>query len=650
MCGIAGMLWTEPAAQRAGTTAVLRLLEHRGPDDHGWLLLTPQGVRRGRGDPGNVHAEAALLHRRLSILDVSDAGWQPMSTPDGRYHLIFNGEIYNYVELRRELEKLGQEFRSRSDTEVLLHAYSRWGRGALSRLVGMFAFAVLDTRERSLFLARDFFGIKPLYYAHLPGGFAFASEIKALLDLPGLKRGVNPDRLYDYLRFGLTDHGGQTLFAQVRQLPAAHCLDVALDARGVGGVNPPMAQPVRYWHLDLDDRLDLSLEEAGRRLRELFLENVKLHLRSDVAVGAALSGGIDSSAIVAAMRHLEPRLDLHAFSYVADDAAVSEERWIDSAGRVAHAVVHKVHPTAAEMVEDLDRLVYQQDEPFGSTSIYAQDRVFRLAREAGVPVMLDGQGADELLGGYRPYLAARLASLLRQGRLGRAYSFLRRAARLPGSGGRRQLLAHAGGLALPSCVKSWALRLTGRGQMPAWLNERWLASHGVRARPRRSAPAALEVLRQELRQSLVETSLPMLLRYEDRNSMAHSVESRVPFLTVPLVDFVLRLPEEHLIGRDGTSKNVFRLAMRGLVPDAVLDRKDKIGFATPEQRWLSVLSPWVEKTLRSDAAQRIPALHVPEMQREWQAIREGRRPFDFRVWRWVNLIRWAERFAVTFAA
>jgi asparagine synthase (glutamine-hydrolysing) len=641
MCGIAGMLWAEPAARRRAVADVLRLLEHRGPDDHGWLLLTPRGLRRGRGDPGDEPAAAALLHRRLSILDLSDAGWQPMSSPDGRHHLVFNGEIYNYVELRRELEDLGHAFRSRSDTEVLLAAYGRWGRKALDRLVGMFAFAVLDTRDRTLFLARDFFGIKPLYYTHLPRGFAFASEIKALLELPGVRRRVDPQRLYDYLRFGLSDHGGRTLFAEVRQLPAAHCLEVHLD-------RPGEARPVRYWQVNLDDRLNLPLEEAGRRLRELFLENVRLHLRSDVPVGAALSGGIDSSAIVTAMRHLEPRLDLHAFSYVADDRALSEERWIDEAGQAARAVVHKVRPAPGELVDDLDRLVYQQDEPFGSTSIYAQHRVFRLAREAGVTVMLDGQGADELLAGYRPYLAARLASLLRQGRLGQALGFLKRAAGLPGSGGRKHLLLHAAARSLPPCLRAWGLRLAGRGRMPDWLDASWFERQGVTARPRPAAPPAAEVLREELRQSLGETSLPMLLRYEDRNSMAHSIESRVPFLTPALVDFVLRLPEEHLIARDGTSKNVFRLAMRGLVPDAVLDRRDKIGFATPEQGWLAALRPWVERTLVGEAARAVPALDPAGVRREWRDVLDGRRPFDARVWRWVNLIRWADRFAVDF--
>jgi asparagine synthase (glutamine-hydrolysing) len=641
MCGIAGMLWAEPAAQRQSTAALLRLLQHRGPDDHGWLLLSGDKVRRGRGDPGDEPAQVVLVHRRLSILDLSAAGWQPMSSADGRLHLVFNGEIYNYLELRRELEQLGHIFHSRSDTEVLLQALAAWGRGALTRLVGMFAFALVDTRRRTLLLARDFFGIKPLYYAWPAGGFAFASEIKALLDLPGIKRQANPHRLYEYLRFGLTDHGGHTLFAPIRQLPAAHYLEVPLDRAA-------QPEPIRYWQVDPAERLDLSLEEAGRRLRELFLDSVRLHLRSDLPVGAALSGGIDSSAIVAAMRYLEPRLDLHAFSYVADDAAVSEERWIDTAGQAARAVVHKVQPRPEELVEDLDRLVHQQDEPFGSTSIYAQDRVFRLARQAGITVMLDGQGADEMLAGYRPYLAARLASLLRQGRLRRAHSFWKRAARLPGSGGRKHLLLHAASLAVPPGLKRWGLHLTGRTRMPIWLNSSWFADRGVKALPRRAPVRAADMLRQALWQSVAETSLPMLLRYEDRNSMAYSIESRVPFLTPALVSFVLRLPEDHLIGRDGTSKNVFRLAMRGLVPDSVLDRRDKIGFATPEQRWLGTLGPWVERALKSDAARQVAALNIAAMTCEWQAVREGKKPFDSRLWRWVNLIRWAERFDVNF--
>jgi asparagine synthase (glutamine-hydrolysing) len=319
MCGIAGIVCSpELELPRDWPAVPLRTLSHRGPDDQGWLAFTPEKTRLGRGDMAPDGAtRAVLLHRRLSILDQSAAGWQPMTTADGQVHIVFNGEIYNYLELRQELAREGCTFRSQSDTEVLLQALRCWGPSALRRLVGMFALAVLDRQQRILFLARDFFGIKPLYYVQTAQTFAFASEIKVLLELPGVRRAVDPQRLYEYLLFGRTDHGGNTLLSDVRQLPAGCFLEVPLD-------RPAAGQPSRYWTLDLSDRLDLSFDEAARRLRELFLESVRLHLRSDVAVGAALSGGIDSSAIVAAMRLAAPRADLHVFSYVADDPVLGE--------------------------------------------------------------------------------------------------------------------------------------------------------------------------------------------------------------------------------------------------------------------------------------------------------------------------------------
>lgn len=641
MCGIAGIIGSQGKIDPSRLTgAFLRALAHRGPDDQGWLVQDGAGVHRGRGRCPHTSAKTVLVHTRLSILDLSDAGWQPMGTADDRYFIVYNGEIYNYLELRGELEALGHVLHSNTDTEVLLHACAEWGPATLNRLVGMFAFALLDTRERRLFLARDFFGIKPLYYTRTAAGLAFASEIKALLVVPGLTRRVNPTRLFEYLRFGRTDHHDETLFAGIHQLPAAHYLEVSLD-------HPTDLRLVRYWQADLDSPLDLSFAEATEHVRGLFLNNVRLHLRSDVAVGAALSGGIDSSAIVGAMRQLEPGLSLHAFSYVADDPALSEERWMKLAGSSAGAVLHRVQPTPDELVADLDRLIDLQDEPFASTSIYAQYRVFRLAREAGITVMLDGQGADEMLAGYRWYVAARLGTLLRRGRFLEAARFLRRATRLPGTGGMARVLLQALGLLVPSAFKATGMKLTGNGLTPRWLNAAWFRERGLEPQLAPRVGGA-NVLRGQLHRTLVETSLPMLLRYEDRNSMSQSIESRVPFLTVPLVDFVLRLPEEYLISRDGTSKSVFRQAMRGLVPDAVLDRRDKIGFVTPEQSWLATLRPWVDQTLRSEAVQRVPALKGEAVRDEWQAVLQGRRPFDFRVWRWLNLIRWAERFDVGF--
>lgn len=639
MCGIAGLVSPRPSPLAASLAASwLSCLRHRGPDDYGWLCLGNSVVQRGRERLDNdLPIEVLLLQRRLAILDLTEAGWQPMATPDEHHFIVFNGEIYNHVELRTELEQRGCVFRSRSDTEVLLHALARWGVAGLPRLVGMFAFALLDVRRRRLLLARDPFGIKPLYYTSTRHGFAFASEIKALLEIPEVRRRVQAQRLYDYLRSGQLDHGGDTLFADIRQLPAAHYLELPLHG-------PFDVEPVCYWRVDLSQRLDISFGAAALRLRELFLESVRLHLRSDVPVGACLSGGIDSSAIVALMRFIEPRLELHTFSYVADDPACSEERWIDLAGGAARAVMHKVRPTPAELVADLDRLIEIQEEPFSSTSIYAQQRVFQLARENGIKVMLDGQGADEMLAGYRGFLASRLGSLLAQKRPVEAARFWAGVARLPGTGA-ATVLGRAVCHLLPPRVIESLLPWVGKEPMPAWLNQRWFNERGVLPLSL-SHFAGPDKLRAHLHHTLVQSSLPMLLRFEDRNSMSHSLESRVPFLTPKLVQFLLSLPEEYLLGPDGTSKRVFRAALRGLVPDAILDRRDKIGFATPEQRWLNQLAPWVERTLQSPVARAIPAIHLDACVREWEAIRARRRRFDFRVWRWLNLIRWVDRFGV----
>lgn len=639
MCGIAGLLLT-PAQMVTPdqVQGLLEKLEHRGPDDSGWLFLHNGGVCLGRNGWQKGPADVVLGHRRLSILDLSEYGRQPMGSPDGRYYIVLNGEIYNYVELGSELQCYGRQFRSHSDTEVLLAAYMQWGKGALNRLVGMFAFSVLDVIARRLLLVRDFFGIKPLYYTYWRDGFAFASEIKPLLDLPGVSRRVNPQRLYEYLRFGITDHGTETLFAEIKQVPAAHYLEVSLD-------HPKAALATRYWQLDSSNRVELSLQSAADRLRELFLDSVRLHLRSDVPVGAALSGGIDSSAIVMAMRQANANADIHAFSYVADDPTISEERWIDTVVRAARVTVHKVTPHPNELASDLEALVGSQEEAFGSTTIYAQRRVFQEAHQAGIKVMLDGQGADEMLGGYKYFVTARLASLVRQRRWTDAW-------RLTCSVSRSSevnplwLWARVMDFLLPPSMQKPLRHLIRKDLVPPWLNPVWFEERGVAIRSL-SYTSDKEVLRDSLRHDLLEISLPHLLRYEDRNSMAFSIESRVPFLTPELANFVFSLPEEYIIAPDGTTKAVFRKAMHGIVPDPILERRDKIGFATPEKRWLTVLRPWVERILKSDTAMRLQPLRLEVLQREWEAIVHGKISFDWRVWRWVNIVLWAEKFQAT---
>jgi asparagine synthase (glutamine-hydrolysing) len=642
MCGISGILQLDrslidPQVLKRFSES----LSYRGPDDFGflgWSGIAPVTVTRNPEDLGD--AWIGLSHRRLSILDVSEAGWQPMVSYDGRYSIVFNGEIYNYLELQAELKVLGHTFYSHSDTEVLLAAYSQWGSDALTRLVGMFAFAILDTHLNKIFLARDFFGIKPLYYTHWNQGFAFASEIKTLLTLPQVPARANPQAVYDYLCFGLTEHSEETIFANIYQLPAAHYLEISLTSYSVE------CKPVRYWRVETSSRCKLSFNEASDQLRSLFLDSIRLHLRSDVPVGAALSGGIDSSSIVMAMRYLEPDMELHTFTYTASDPRLNEGSWADIVGQASNAIMHKVQPLPEDLIRDLDRLIYVQDQPFGSTSIYAQHRIFKLAHEAGIKVMLDGQGADELLGGYPPFLGARLASLVRQGSWKKATSFLRHASQSPTIRS-RAVLMWGGAFLLPDGLKGAARSLIGKEFVPAWMNVNWFSDRGVRMSSIPSDYEESDILRRELQNNL-ENRLLSLLSYEDRNSMVHSIESRVPFLTPKLANFAFSLPEEYIVSPHGTTKKVFREAMRGIVPDSILDRRDKIGFATPEQNWLETLRPWVDQVLDSNAANCIPSLNILGVKQEWKDILGGRKSFDFRVWRWINIIRWAELYDVDF--
>lgn len=628
MCGFVGLLFSRGiACDRRLLDQAIATVAHRGPDDDGVLLSNG--------------ARVALAHRRLAILDTSEAAAQPMSTADGRFHIVFNGAIYNYLELRDELQSLGHRFQSSGDTEVLLAAFAQWGTESFVRLVGMFALAVLDTQQRCVTIARDQFGIKPLYYGRWRDGLGIASEIKALLALPGVDRHIQPQRLYDYLRFGMTDHGSDTMLRGVKQLPPATFVTFSLDADSIDDVVETPA--VTFWHLNSADTSDFAFEEAARRLRELFLESVELHLRSDVTIGAALSGGTDSSAIVNAIRHVKgDQFELHAVRYLAGDAEFDERHWADRAAESCDANVYDVTATPDQLLNEVDALIDLQDEPFGSTSIYAQYCVFRAAGRHGIKVMLDGQGADELFGGYRYFIAARLASLLTQGNVTAATKLWLRASRLPASGQSPPVGRLAVGMLLPDWMQPVAAKLGGYNLMPPWLKADWFADRGVvgQAPLDRTGP---NYLRSQLLQATRKTTLPMYLRYEDRSSMAHSIESRVPFLTPKLAQFAMSLPEHYLVSSDASSKAVFREAMRGIVPDTILQRRDKIGFATPEANWLATLKPWIDETLSSDTGNGIAAIDADIMRQQWRQYIDTKQGFDFRFWRWANFIRWVER-------
>jgi asparagine synthase (glutamine-hydrolysing) len=643
MCSIFGWIpsssWRSSDRVHCSMRRVAEVMHHRGPDDRGWVLWDRNYTQREHSDTFLFDARIAIGMNRLSIIDLTQQAHQPMHSADGRYAIVFNGEIYNHVELRAVLEKKGYRFQSRSDTEVLLYSYAAWGEECLKRFVGMFAFAILDTRTRKVFCARDFFGIKPFFYQVGSNGVTFASELPGLLEFPGTPRLLHHQKAYDYLQFAGLDVGEETMIQGVHHLPPGHLLTIDVE-------NQAIERNERYWMVDLGAKSAMSFRHASEQLRELFLDSIRLHLRSDVPLGIALSGGIDSSSVACAVRQIEPSMTINTFSYVARESGeLSEERWIDVVNSHIGGVPHKVHVRHEDLIADLDTLIRRLGEPFGSTSIYAQFRVFKLAKESGVKVVLDGQGADELTAGYAGYPGERMASLIRHGSFLRALQFMANSSRWPGRN-LKTILHQTINTVVPKELESFARWVVGKPLAPSWLNLAYLRDHDVRFRTVRDDTIYRnnDLMRVALAYASTQHGLVGLLRHGDRNSMTWSLESRVPFCTPALAGFLLNLPEEYLVDMNGRTKALLREAMRGIVPDAILDRRDKIGFATPEKGWLSGMVPWVDGILNEARHSKIVRYDVVSSQ--WREVIAGRRPFSQSVWRWLNYLRWRELFAI----
>lgn len=640
MCGIAGII-SRKELEPNNLNEFWNSFAHRGPDDRGILIYSENKITKQRNEITTDLKGSILFHQRLSIIDLEDSGWQPMSSFNNQYHIIFNGEIYNYLEIRKELQYLGYQFFSSSDTEVLLNAYIEWGKVALNKVVGMFSFAILDTQKQILFIARDHFGIKPLYFTFFNEGFAFSSEIKTLLCLPTVGRPINPQALYSYFRTLRTDFSEQTFYANIQQLKPAHFMMVSLE-------NPNNFKIERYWQIETATRNDLSFSEAAKKLRELFVNSINMHIRSDVPVSFALSGGVDSSAIVSTVRFLYPSLDIHTFSYIAEDSNINEEKWINIVNNQIGARPHKIIiPDKNEILVELKKLITAHDQPFSTTSIFAQYWIFQEIHQHGFKVTLDGQGADELLAGYRPYILARLASLIKQGKKDEANLFYNNVSKLPGIN--KSFWTRLTDYLLPIDMQKSMRESHGQQLFPDWLNMDWFENQNVNTLDFLTEHFDYkEVLKQVLNEALTKNNLPQLLRYEDTNSMLFSVESRVPFLTPELVEFIFSLPEEFLITNEGETKAVFREAMRDIVPSEILNRKDKIGFQTPEESWLMEERDLIDCILLSNTAKNLPFVNFKKLKENWLQIREGKLSYDSRVWRWINIIKWIDHNQIRF--
>ncbi len=622
MCGVLGaVLYREFPDHDVRVRTALHALRHRGPDDSGSENFS------------FVDGCLILGHTRLSIIDLSNAGHQPFHSADGRYVIVYNGEIYNYRELRSELTSQGYIFRTESDTEVLLSAWAVWGSNCLRRLIGMFSFAILDRHDSTLTCVRDAFGIKPLFYTEEGGNFIFSSEIQALMALKSHKAEVNWQRSYDYLIHGEYDSSEETFFAGVKQLPSGCLMTLGLTK----GAKPVLS---RWWAPQVMKRAALTWEEAAEQVRESFLNSVRLHLRSDVSLGVALSGGVDSSAVACAMRHVEPDMPINTFSFIARGSAGDEEKWVDIINRKIQASAHKLVIEPGELVHDIDDLIRSQGESFGSTSIYAQYRVNQLASSSGVRVTLDGQGADEILGGYIGFPGERVHSLLDERRLRDALSFVDSWAEWPGrskASGLRAVLAELSTGSIHELMR-WA---AGMNRIPSWISSDVAEEMNIAPRVERfrsGKDASKRRVVAQMVNMLTRHGLPALLRHGDRNSMRFSVESRVPFLSLELVELMLSMPEDYLISKNGETKHIFREAMRGIVPDEVLFRKDKIGFEPPEKEWILSISAKAREWLSEDIS--IPFVRRDVLLAQFDEVIAGRRPFTWQVWRWINFYRW----------
>lgn len=610
-------------------SAAVNCLLHRGPDGDG-----SDTYRLGNGNA------VSFGHTRLAILDLSDAGLQPFTSKDNMYSLTFNGEIYNYREIRSELEGLGIKFHTSSDTEVLLEALIAWGIQALDKLEGMFAFGFLDKNKKKLLLTRDPFGIKPLLYAQEAGRFGFGSEIRALRALFPKLNQVDKSVASKYLLFGDCERSSGTFIQGAQHLLPGHFLIVDLQQV------PKAGSPTTYWAPSVTQQLDVSFDDAAEEFRGLFLESVSLHMRSDVPVGAALSGGLDSSSIVGGMRHLNPSAEIHTFSFIDRNPRLSEESWMDLANSFNGTIPHKIFLDSRSLFdEDFDNLILAQSEPFPDLSIYSQFKVFEAAKKEGITVTLDGQGADELLAGYWGFPESRLHSLLSQGDVAGVVEFLRGWPQYPGRS-IRGLLSTAFATYLPSIRRSEGFIKTSTKfgimgdhslglfdaeavSMATSEVEPWTGKRQNRSRR----------LAEALAEALGPKRLTSLLRYSDRNSMRSSIESRVPFLTRKMAEFTLSLPETYLLSQRGETKHVLRKALVGIVPPEILNRRDKIGFEAGTRGWGLGSSILKEVAENLDT---VPLINATEAKKGIIDVVDGQRELDPNLWRVINYARWVQ--------
>jgi asparagine synthase (glutamine-hydrolysing) len=563
MCGIAGIVSNNPSlVQQPMLKLMANALQHRGPDGEGFFI--------------NEQQQVGFAHRRLSVIDLSNDAAQPMHYL-GRYTITYNGEIYNYLELKLTLQQKGYKFKSASDTEVILAAYDCYQHQCLQYFDGMFAFAIWDNQTNQLFAARDRFGEKPFYYFIDNEEFVFASEMKALW-ANGIDKSINNTQLLNYLSHGFVSNptsGETTFYNNILKLPVASYLYYSLATKQLN--------IERYWDIDKESKTALTnIHEIQEKFVELLQQSVSRRLRSDISLGTSLSGGLDSSSILAIISKLNnSNSELKTFSATFPGFEKDESKYIREVVAKFGIGNETTTPTATDFINDFEKLLYHQEEPFQSSSIYAQYKVYELAKQHGVTVLLDGQGADETLAGYTKYYHYYWQQLITE----KKFTTLRSEI--------QQTKQHEINIA-------WGIKNYAAALMPAisskqleknvWQKQQlhpFLQRHFIETFSNKQTiyKPSVEKLNDILYFDTMQLGLEDLLRYADRNSMAHGREVRLPFLNHELITFIFSLPASMKI-QNGFTKHLLRLSMNNLLPSSIVWRTDKIGFEPPQAQWM----------------------------------------------------------------
>lgn len=592
MCGIHGIVnvFQKNEIDIINFRNSLDLLSHRGPNDEGYVIVDIDDTISSHSS-SSTSSELSLPdietyngkdprvvfgHRRLSIIDLSIAGHQPMVTTDDNFVITFNGEIYNYKDLRAKLISYGIEFRTDTDTEVVLKAYIFWGDKCLLEFIGMFAFAIYDKVQGVVFIARDFFGIKPVYYSCINGFVGFSSEIKSLIELLRLKPKLNKKQALLYFAKNIVDGCIETLFEDVFELRPGHFIRVSLNK-----FDTTLVQ-TKYWIYDEKFIAKRHHEDILGDLNDLLVNSVNYHLISDVPIGSFLSGGLDSSLIV---KLISTKLDtLKLFSYYDNNPSISEEKYVKLmiASLENKVQLHTCGLKLSNFRQDIKDLVYIQDLPFLSLSIYSQFLLFKLAKSENITVVLDGQGSDEIFAGYDNYITARLSDLIYTLKF---FSAIKFSIRIFKKNNLNYLIrTWASALEKIMMFKSPKLHdYVLKYSMPKWLNMDYFK--GANFRIDYEFNNNLSFLKNEMLLSIRFTSLPQLLRYEDRNSMVHSIESRVPFCNNLIAEFVHDLDDDLFISDTLEKKYLLKKSMESHLPEEIIYRK-KVGFTTSQEDML----------------------------------------------------------------